>query len=104
MSEFISLDAKAPATIEAVVEVVMRLSTYSEAQILELVSAGKLSEAFPFRPKSGHAVPADFVSEDDLIEASARPLTRAQRSALTQSSMPMPPTAKSEQRRPDNVR
>ena len=35
MSEFMILDAKAPATMEAVVEAVMRLSTLSEPQILE---------------------------------------------------------------------
>jgi len=97
MSEFMILDAKAPATMEAVVEAVMRLSTLSEPQILELVSAGKLGEVFPFRPKSDQEIPPDFVSEDDLVEASALPLNRGQRSSLIQSSMP--PTAKSGQRR-----
>ncbi len=97
MSEFMLLDAKAPATMEAVVEAVMRLSALGEAQILELVSAGKLSEVFPFRPKSGQEIPPDFVSEDDLVEASALPLNREQRSALVQSSMPSHP--KSGQRR-----
>jgi hypothetical protein len=97
MSEFMILDAKAPATMEAVVEAVMRLSTFSESQILELVSAGKLGEVFPFRSKSGQEIPPDFVAEDDLVEASALPLNRGQRSSLVQSSMP--PAAKPGQRR-----
>jgi hypothetical protein len=96
MSEFMLLDAKAPATMQAVVEAVMRLSTFSEAQILELVSAGKLSEMFPFRPQSGQDIPPDFVPEDELNEASALPLSREARAALIQSRMP---TAKSDQQR-----
>jgi hypothetical protein len=91
------LDAKTPATMEAVVEAVMRLSTLSEPQILELVSAGKLGEVFPFRPNSGgQEIPPDFVSEHDLVEASSLPLNRGQRSSLIQSSMP--PNAKSGRR------
>ncbi len=50
MSEFMQLEASSPATLGAVVEAVTRLSTFSEAQILELVSAGKIRELFPFRP------------------------------------------------------
>jgi hypothetical protein len=97
MSEFMLLDEKVPATMKAVVEAVMRLSTLGEAQILELVSAGKLTEVFPFRPNSDQEIPPDFVSDDDLVEASALPLNRGQRQSLIQSSMP--PTAKSRQRR-----
>jgi len=44
------LDAKAPATLGAVVEAVTRLSTLSEANILEIVSAGKIAELFPYTP------------------------------------------------------
>jgi hypothetical protein len=62
MSEFMILDSKAPATMEAVVEAVMRLSTLSEPQILELVSAGKLGEVFPFRPNGGHSMPPNAKS------------------------------------------
>jgi hypothetical protein len=97
MGELMLLDAKAPATMEALVEVVMRLSTRSEAQVLELVSAGKLGEVFPFCPKNGHKIPPDFVSEDDLVEASALPLKRVQRSALMPSGIS--PSAKSKRPR-----
>jgi len=62
MSEFMRLDAKAPATLGAVVEAVTRLSTWSEAQILELVSAGKIEELFPYKPASGQPIPADTVA------------------------------------------
>jgi len=86
--EFMQLDPKAPATLEAVVEAVMRLSILSEPQILELVSAGKLSEVFPFRSKRGEQIPPDFVSEEDLAEASATALSPDERHALIQSSMP----------------
>ena len=88
MSKFMLLDAKAPATLGAVVEAVTRLSTLSEARVLELVSAGRIGELFPFKPAGGQAVPADTVAEEDLVEASASPLTRAQREALIQSSLP----------------
>lgn len=87
MSEFIKLDANSPATLSAVVEAVTRLSTYSEAQILELVSEGKLHELFPFRPRA-QDLPADTVAEEDLVEASPLPMSRERRAALIQSSMP----------------
>jgi hypothetical protein len=95
MSEFMLLDAKAPATMEAVIEAVTRLSTFSEAQILELVSAGKMKDLFPFKPASDQEVPADTAADEELIEASASPLNREQRRALIQSSMPVAATSNS---------
>jgi hypothetical protein len=88
MSEFMLLDAKAPATLGAVVEAVTRLSTLSETTILERVSAGKIKELFPFTPSSDLELPSDTVAEEDLVQASALPLDRRQRAALIQSSMP----------------
>jgi len=95
MSEFMLLDAKAPATMEAVIEAVTRLSTFSEAQILELVSAGKMKDLFPFKPASDQEVPADTAADEELAEASASPLNREQRRALIQSSMPVAATSNS---------
>jgi hypothetical protein len=46
--KFIELDAKAPATLVAVVEAITRLSALGEAEILELVSAGRIQEVFAF--------------------------------------------------------
>ena len=60
MSEFMQLDAEAPATLGAVVEAVTRLSTLSEAKILELVSAGKIAELFPFKPYRRPADPVRY--------------------------------------------
>ncbi len=54
MSKFMQLDAKAPATLGAVVEAVTRLSTLGEAKILELVSAGKIADWFPFKHGREH--------------------------------------------------
>lgn len=88
MSEFIELDAKAPATLGAVVEAITRLSTLGETEILELVSAGKIQEVFPFRPNHGTDVGPDFVAEEELVEASPEPLTREKRAAHIQASMP----------------
>ena len=88
MSEFMKLDATAPATLGAVVEAVTRLSTLSEATILEMVSAGRVAELFPFEHSAGAPVPSDTEAEDELVEASARPLSRQQREALIQSSLP----------------
>ena len=89
MSEFLKLEANAPATLGAVVEALTRLSTYPEAELLELVSAGKIREVFPFRP----AEPLDSIEEGELIEASAMPLSGEQHAALIQSSLPKTSTA-----------
>jgi len=89
MSKFMMLDAKAPATLGAVVEAVTRLSTLGEAKILELVSAGKIAELFPFKPAGDQPIPPDTMAEDELVEASALPLNRKQRDALIQSSLPV---------------
>jgi len=97
MSEFMLLDAETPATVEAVVEAVVRLSAFSEEQLLEMVSAGKLHEMFPFRPISGQSVPPDYVSEGELVEASALPLSREQRNALLEASLPAAERAKPRQ-------
>jgi hypothetical protein len=88
MSKFMLLDAKAPATLGAVVEAVTRLSTLSEARILELVSAGRIGELFPFKPAGRQPVPDDTVADDELIEATAIPLTPVQREALVNASLP----------------
>jgi hypothetical protein len=90
MSEFIALDAKSPATLGAVVEAITRLSTLGEAKILELVAAGKIQAAFPFRPNPVTDIGPDFVAEEDLIEASPEPLSPAERAAHIQESMPAP--------------
>lgn len=89
------LEASAPATLGAVVEVVIRLSTYSEAQILELVSAGKIKELFPFCPTGPDELPSDTIEEGNFVEASAMPLSREERGALIQSSMSTSSTARS---------
>ena len=41
-----------------VVEAVLRLSTFSERQILDLFSDGQLGERFPFHPKAQEMPPA----------------------------------------------
>jgi hypothetical protein len=74
MSEFLKLETDAAATLGAVVEAVTRLSTYSEAELLELVSRGKIRDLFPFRPTRPADLGSDSVGEDDLVEASAMPL------------------------------
>jgi len=90
MSEFMELDAKAPATLGAVVEAITRLSILGEAEILELVSSGKIQEMFPFRPHQGTDMGPDFVAEEALVEASPEPLSREKRTAHIQASMPRP--------------
>jgi hypothetical protein len=88
MSEFMRLDAKAPATLGAVVEAVTRISTLGEAKILELVSAGKIADLFPFSAAGDQPIPPDTLAEEDLVEASPSPLNRKEREALIQSSLP----------------
>jgi hypothetical protein len=93
MSEFLKLEANAPATLGAVVEALTRLSTYPEAELLELVSAGKIRDVFPFRPADPMELGADAVEEDELVEASAMPLSPEDHAALIQSSLPQTSTA-----------
>jgi hypothetical protein len=94
MSKFMLLDAKAPATLGAVVEAVARLSTLSEAKILELVSAGKLQDVFPFQPAGDPLLPADSKADEELVEASALPLRAAQRATIVSASLPNAASAK----------
>lgn len=84
---FIGTHPATPATLESVVAAVMRLSALDEAELLDLVSTGRLDEVFPFRPGGAQRAPADFVAEADLIEASPKPLKRRERHALIQSSI-----------------
>jgi hypothetical protein len=86
MSKFIKLESSQPATLGAVVDVVTRISTLGEAKILEMVSAGKIKNLFPFKPGT-EEIPPDTVDESELTEASAMPLSRERRAALIQSSM-----------------
>jgi hypothetical protein len=81
-----------------VLEAVLRLSTFSERQMLDLGSEGQLGERFPFHPKA-QEMPPDFVAEDDLEEASPLPLSCRQRAALIQSSMPPAKKANTERER-----
>jgi hypothetical protein len=67
---------------------ITRLSTFSAAQILEFVSAGKIQQLFPFHPVRPGALPSDTVDDSKLVEASGLPLTREQLAALIQSNMP----------------
>jgi hypothetical protein len=90
MSEFRELDARAPATLGSVVEAITRLSTLGEAEVLELVSTGKIQEMFPFRPNSVTDIGPDFVAEEDLVEASPEPLSPEERAAHIHASMPRP--------------
>jgi hypothetical protein len=91
MSDFNSLDPTKPATLEAVVEAVLHLSTFDEAELLQLVSQGRLRELFPFRPARARELPPDFVAEESLVEASALPVSAERRRELIQSSMPSRP-------------
>jgi hypothetical protein len=84
MSYLIDLDAKAPATLEAVVLAVTRLSTLTEDQISEIVSSGNLRDYFPFRPSQMEDEIEDSVEEADLVEASPLPLSRRDCARLVQ--------------------
>ena len=90
MSKIMKMDLKAPASLQAVLEAVVRLGTHDESQILELAAAGRLQELFPFKPASV-APAADFVSEAALVEASPLPLDADRRARLMQSSLPSRP-------------
>jgi hypothetical protein len=87
MNEFMYLDLKRPATIQDVLEAVIKLSTHDEAEVLELAGAGRLQELFPFRAGEGDVLPSDFASEHELVQASAMPLSTRQRLATIEASV-----------------
>ena len=70
-------------------EAVTRLSTLSEAKILELVSARKVADLFALKTAGDEPIPSDTVAEEELVEASALPLNQKERDGLIQSSSPM---------------
>jgi len=87
MSKIMRADLKRPATLQAVLEAVVRLGEHDESQVLELAAAGRLQELFPFKPAAA-PMPADFVAEADLVEASPLPLGADRRARLMQLSLP----------------
>jgi hypothetical protein len=97
MREFMELDLKGPARLGAVLDAVVRLSTYDEAALLELASSGALTKAFPFVPSAGERqfVGADFQTLESLAAASPLPLTDAQREELIRSSIPVADASRS---------
>jgi hypothetical protein len=92
MSEISRLDLKGPATLKAVVEALVHLGRLDESEILEMTSAGRLEDLFPFQPVHGTEAIADFMPDDALVEASPLPLNEQQRTALVEASMPSPRT------------
>ncbi len=93
MSTINDLEPGSPATLEAVLTAVVELSRRDEAELQALVSDGRLSEVFPFRPAAPRAPVADYEDESALVEASAKPLGARARARLIQSSMSRPATA-----------
>ena len=94
MSEFKSLDLHAPATVEDVLEGILRLRKFGEADILQLAVSGQLAKVFPIGTNDLSEGVADFVSEDDLDEASALPLSADDRIQLIRDSVPRSPGTK----------
>ena len=88
MSEFKKLNLKGPATLKAVLEAVAHLGSYDETQVAALAAEGRLQELFPFRPATFDEPIDDFNSEEEIVEASPRPLSAAQRAELMRSSLP----------------
>jgi hypothetical protein len=78
----------------AVVEAVTRLSALGEAKILELLSAGKITDVFAFVPVGDPPIPSDTLAEEELVEASPSALTRNERRTLIQSSSSTPSPTK----------
>jgi hypothetical protein len=97
MKEFMNLELSGPATLTAVVQAVLQLAAQDETQIMGLASSGKFRRAFPFRPSAPEREPTDYVSGDELVQASPGPLSAAQRATLIQSSMPAQRAQGSEQ-------
>src|SRR6266404_5098203 len=85
--EHVEEKLRGPATLQAVVEAIVRVKDLDEAEMQDAISAGNLRGLFPFKPHKTD-VPPDFVPRDQLVRASALPLERKARKTLIQSSMP----------------
>ena len=81
-------DGSQPATLEAVLESVVKLSKLDETEFSEMVSRGYLSQLFPFHPSAVTEPIADFATDEELEEASPLPLSAKQHAELIQASMP----------------
>lgn len=68
------LDLAGPAVLEDVVSAILVLARHDEAELAEIVSAGKLREVFPYKARE-RAAPASLGRFDDIEEAPARELT-----------------------------
>ncbi len=75
MNDYIHLDLKRPATIQDVLEAVVKLSAHDEADVLELSCTGRLQKLFPFSAGERSELPSDFASEHELVQAPALPLS-----------------------------
>ena len=73
MTEFRRQDTERPASLAEVGAAVKRLSKFGEADILEMVSTGKIRDLFPFRANNPDELPPDTVDEAELMEASPMP-------------------------------
>ncbi len=67
-------DSTEPVTLEQVVAAVLALDRFSEEEVLDLISHGKLREVFAFGLRT-RQLPPDTVPWDNIREAPARPLT-----------------------------
>ena len=65
-----------------------------ELELQERASRGELEEVFLIKAKGRQTLPADFVAEQDLSEASPMPLSATARIALIRASIPRRPTRK----------
>jgi len=65
-----------------------------EIELKERASRGEIEEVLPLKAKGRQRLPADFVAEQDLIEASPMPLSAEGRSTLIRAGFPRRPARK----------
>lgn len=88
MPNSINHDSSRPATLEAVIEAIAKLSALDELEIKALVSSGKLQDILPFLRSPPMETVQDFASDDEVVEASPLPLSIKQRAELILASIP----------------
>jgi hypothetical protein len=86
-SEFVALEPDSPATLENVVVAISALRQFDEAEVAELVSAGRLRAVFPFSVPN-QTLPPDAEDLDTIVAASAAPLSEAAYARVLRASLP----------------
>lgn len=87
MKESTSIDQSTAAALEALVEAIANVSTLDDETIRAIFTSDEFQRIFQSNRASANNIP-DFESDDEVIEASALPLSKREHLELIRASIP----------------